>query len=164
MRPMRAASDIAAEPAPSREALRGVIGFAVRRLHGMFGAEWQQRFRDRGIAITPMQGGLLLLLGENPGIAHNALARLLSIEPPTLVQTLSPLLNAGYVQRYRAPHDGRAVALHLTRAGQAAMALVRDEIAAHEAAVLSALSPAERVQLLDLVTKALRADPRSTRG
>jgi hypothetical protein len=44
------------------------------------------------------------------------------------------------------------------------MALVCDEIAAHEAAVLSALSPAERIQLLDLVDRALHADPRSTRG
>ena len=147
--------DAAADAVPSNRELRRVIGFRVRRLHALFGANWHKHFRDLGVGITPMQGGILLLLTENPGISHNVLARLMSIEPPTLVQTIAPLLEAGYVERYRSPRDGRAVALHLTRAGQDLTQRIRAELPLHEQEVLANLSEAERRQLLDLIDRAL---------
>lgn len=150
----------AAEPArepdsPTAEGLACVMGFAVRRLHMAFVAGWARHFRALGIDITPMQGGILVLLEENPGISQNALARLLGVEPPTLAQTMAPLIDAGYVQRYNAPNDGRAVALHLTRRGRDLMRIIEAEVSRHEADVLGALSATERRTLIDLVHRAI---------
>ncbi len=102
-----------------------------------------------------MQGGALLLVEENPGISQNALARLLGIEPPTLAQTLNPLTEAGYVQRYDAPNDKRAVALHLTRSGQELARTIQSELPRHEAEVLGALCEEDRKTLLRLIDQAV---------
>ena len=140
---------------PTRSSLSSVLGFGARRLHGLFVAGWTRHFRGLGIDVTPMQGGTLLLLEENPGISQNALARLLRIEPPTLAQILNPLVEAGYVQRYDAPNDRRAVALHLTRAGRDLTRTIQAELPGHEAEVLSALSEQDRKTLLDLIDRAV---------
>ncbi|MGI9412505.1 MAG: MarR family winged helix-turn-helix transcriptional regulator [Hyphomicrobiales bacterium] len=144
-----------ADGKPTRTGLRSVMGFGVRRLHGLFVAGWARHFRGLGIDVTPMQGGALLLLEENPGISQNALARLLGIEPPTLAQTLNPLVEAGYVQRYDAPRDRRAVALHLTRSGRDLTRAIQSELPDHEADILSVLPEEDRATLLRLIDRAV---------
>lgn len=80
-----------------------LFGIRIRRLQGLFGVHWQRWFRARGLAITPVQGGVLLAIRSNPGISQITLSRLMRIEPPTLVQTLGPLLKQGLVARVRCP-------------------------------------------------------------
>jgi DNA-binding MarR family transcriptional regulator len=135
--------------------LAAVAGFRLRRLQGLFVAHWAAWFRELGLAVTPVQGGILLLIDENPGLTQIALARLLRIEPPSLVQALNPLIETGLVERSRAAHDGRAVALHLSRAGREAVETVRRETPAQEADAQSSLSAEERTALLALLDKAL---------
>lgn len=150
------------EPAdPTAEAMAGVTGYRLRRLHAQWIAHWGRWFRRAGLEITPMQGGILLLVDENPGLTQIALARLLRIEPPTLSQALSPLVDLGLIQRYRATGDGRAVALHLSRAGTDAVESARGAIADHEDDLLAGLTDAERAQLISLLDKALASADRA---
>lgn len=132
-----------------------LFGIRIRRLQGLFGMHWQKWFRARGLAITPVQGGVLLAIKGNPGISQITLSRLMRIEPPTLVQTLEPLLKQELVARVRSPTDGRVFELSLTQKGQAAAMLVEAETPLHEADLLRHLDSAERLQLLALLDKAI---------
>lgn len=150
------------EPAePTAEAMAGVAGHRLRRLHTQWVAHWSRWFRRVGLAITPMQGGIMLLIDENPGLTQIALARLLKIESPTLSQALSPLVDAGFVERYRATDDGRAVALHLSRAGRGAVDTARGAIVEHEDDLLKGFTEEERAQLIMLLDKALASADRA---
>lgn len=148
-------TDAAETREPSAANIGTVAGFRLRRLQGLFVAHYMAWMRDHGLAVTPVQGGILLLIEENPGLTQIALARLLRIEPPSLVQALNPLIEAGLVERSRAAHDGRAVALTLSRAGRQAVETVRRETPAQEADALSGLSAEEQRRLLALLEKAL---------
>jgi DNA-binding MarR family transcriptional regulator len=57
----------------------------------------------------------------------------------------------GLVERRRNPADRRSHALHLTEAGTAMLARVREVAAAHEASITASLSGAEREQLAALL-------------
>lgn len=138
--------------------LAQAAGFLVRRLHNQFVADWPVAPAGDGPAITPVQGGMLILIDGNPGITQTALSRLLAVEPPTLVQALRPLVERGLVERRRNPTDARTSALHLKPAGQDAMAQVRAGIPAHEEQVLARLSADEQRQLRALLRRALGLD------
>jgi DNA-binding MarR family transcriptional regulator len=139
----------------SRASLDGLVGYRLRRLQGLFVAHWGRWFRDLEIGVTPVQGGILLLIGENAGLTQIALARLLRVEAPTLQQTLTPLLDAGYVARERSKQDGRAFSLSLTDAGAELARVIAAESRRHETDLLSGLSESERDTLLALLEKAL---------
>lgn len=139
----------------TRAALDGLAGYRLRRLQGLFVAHWGRWFREIDISVTPVQGGILLLIGENAGLTQIALARLLKVEAPTLMQALGPLLEMGLVKRRRSRQDGRAFALHLTDAGAAAARTIAAESLRHEADLLSGLTARERASLHALLEKAL---------
>jgi len=137
--------------------LDGVVGYRLRRLSGLMIAGWGRWMAARGIDVTPVQGGILMLIGGNAGITQVELARLLGIEGPTLLQALGPLRAAGFVTRARSTRDGRAFCLGLTGAGERMAARIEREIPALEANSLAGLDAAERQTLLALVRKAIGA-------
>lgn len=132
-----------------------LFGIRVRRLQGLFGAHWQRWYRQRGLTITPVQGGLLMAIRANPGISQIMLARLMRIEPPTLVQALAPLMKQGFINRRRSPGDGRVFELLLSDAGMNAADTVEETTPEHEAHLLRGLTREERRQFLHLLDKAL---------
>ncbi len=140
---------------PAPVLLDGVVGIRIRRLQALFGSHWQGWFRARGLSVTPVQGGVLLLIRRYPGISQIALARRLRIEPPTLLQSLTPLVNQGLVERDRSAEDGRVYELRLTQAGSDTAALVEASTPEHEADLLRNLSPGERQAFLALLDKAI---------
>ncbi len=143
----------AAGRGPTRDNLAGVVGFKVRRLHNRISLGWASWFARLGISVTPFQGGILMVIDENPGVSQGAVAKLMAVEKPTLSQALTPLVNAGLVRRDRAAHDARASALHLTKAGAKVVATLAREVERHERQVLTALTAAEQDQLHALLDK-----------
>ncbi len=136
--------------------LRELLGFQLRRAHMLFALHWQLSFRDQPVAITPVQGGMLLLIGHQPGLSQVALARLMDVEGPTLVQAIDRLEESGLVDRLRRVDDRRSYALSLTPAGQAVLAAVESFVPHREAELLVDLSAEERVTLLDLLQRVVR--------
>jgi DNA-binding MarR family transcriptional regulator len=132
-----------------------ILGFRLRRLQSLLGGHWSRWFKDYDIAVTPVQGGILLLINENPGINQVMLGRLLKIEAPTLLQSLRPLIDAKLVRRHRSLEDGRALAVYLTKAGKTVTDAIEVQTPAHEGDLLHRLTPAERTQLLALLDKAI---------
>ena len=157
--------DVNGGPAPWRPtagALSRVTGVRLRRLQALFARHWSLHFRGAGVELSSVQGGLLLLIRENPGQPQAAFARLLAIEPPSLAQSLAPLLAAGLVERRRAQNDGRAMALHLSARGAQIAALVEAGQPQHEARLLAGLTKEERRTLLALLDKAVASAERAT--
>jgi DNA-binding MarR family transcriptional regulator len=145
----------AAPVAAKARALSQVTGVRLRRLQALFSRHWSLFFRDAGVDLSSVQGGLLLLIADNPGLPQAAFARLLDVEPPSLAQSLAPLVEAGFVERRRDEHDGRAMALHLTGRGEAIARIIAKSQPRHEARLLAGLTIEERRMLLALLDKAV---------
>ena len=144
----------AARSAPSP--LDDVLGFQLRRAHMLFAEHWQLSFRDRQGRVTPMQGGMLISIESRPGITQTALARLMDVEGPTLLQALDKLEQTGLVQRSRLAGDRRSFSLHLTEIGKHAVSIVKHYVPYREAELLTDLSDEERATLLDLLKRVVR--------
>lgn len=138
---------------PRLGVMAGAPGFLLRRATGVFSNHYRQDLQDAGIPVTGVQGGMLILIDENPGLTQIELARLMAVEGSTLSLSLTRLLELGYVQRYRLPEDQRAFALHLTRLGRQVRQRLDGLMARHQDAVLSKLSATERAQFIDFLQR-----------
>jgi DNA-binding MarR family transcriptional regulator len=138
------------------ELIRGLLGFQLRRAHTLFALHWHLSFRDEKIPVTPMQGGMLLVIDDQPGLMQTRLAQIMDVEGPTLVEALGKLEEKGLVLRVRRDDDRRSYALQLTPAGRRAVALVKEFVPDREAELLVDLSDEERSLLLDLLSRVVR--------
>ena len=133
------------------ERKRTDIAFLLAQLGG-YAAE---RFGERAAALdfTRPQAGLLRLIGREPGQSQQAVARRLGTPPSRLVALVDGLEQRGLIERRRNPGDRRNYALHLTAAGEQAMAALSQAAADHEEAISAPFTPAERAQLSKLLGK-----------
>lgn len=122
----------------------------------LFALHWKLSFRDEPERITPVQGGMLLVIYSRPGLTQAALARLMDVEGPTLLQSVDRLEAHGLVHRIRRAGDRRSYALQLTPAGRLAVAAVKRFVPYREAELLTDLSEVERAQFLDLLKRVVR--------
>lgn len=102
--------------------------------------------------ITPGRVGVLALVEANPGVTQSRLAEAVQRDRSTLVGVLDDLESRGLVERRRG-EDRRTNGLWLTRAGQAFLARVLRQIAAHERRISARLTRSERSMLLRLLGK-----------
>lgn len=79
------------------------------------------------------------------------LARLLGIDPNSMVTTIDELEGAGLVIRRRSPLDRRRYELHLTDAGRRALSAADSAMESAEDVVFASLGPAERDELAALL-------------
>jgi DNA-binding MarR family transcriptional regulator len=79
--------------------------------------------------VSPQQYRMLKLIGAG-GERSARLAERLAVAKPTLTSTADSLVGAGLVCREAEPGDRRVVRLHLTEAGQAAVARADEAYAA----------------------------------
>jgi len=136
--------------------LRDLLGFQLRRAHMLFALHWQLSFREQPVPITPVQGGMLLLIGHWPGLSQVALARMMDVEGPTLVQAIDRLEENGLVERIRRVDDRRSYALNVTLAGRTVLDAVETFVPQRESELLDDLSEEERATLLDLLKRVVR--------
>jgi DNA-binding MarR family transcriptional regulator len=134
-------------------ALSNVVGYLLRRSHNAFQSFWMASFRDSDTPITPVQGGMLVVLSTNPGLTQTALARMMNVEGPTLMQSIDRLESHGYLQRVRRLGDRRSYSLQLTPRGQEVLAVINAFLPLRDEELLADLTKAEVVQLAGLLTK-----------
>src|ERR1700759_334983 len=97
--------------------------------------------------LPPPKAGLLGVISGEPGMSQQAVARRLGTPPSRLVALVDGLEQGGLIERRRNPGDRRNYALHLTPAGEQAMAALSQVASDHEQAITAPLTPAERPQL-----------------
>ena len=124
-------------------------------LLAQLGAHAATQFAERiaGIGLKPAQAGLLRLVAWEPGQSQQALAAKLGTPPSRLVPLVDELEQRGLVERRRDPADRRHYALYLTEDGTRFMKELGKIGAAHEDHICAPLSPAERSQLNDLLSR-----------
>ena len=137
------------------EAPDDLVGYRLRRVHGAFLEAWKEFFGALGVTVTPVQGGILMLIARHPGLTQSELARRLRIEAPTLHESVRRLIDADLIERASMVHDRRAHALRLTASGEALSALLQSRIDEQESAALAPLDAGERRQLAALLGKIL---------
>ena len=131
--------------------LESLLGYNARRASLAVIEVFLERMAPYG--LKPVDFSVLSLVTHNPGITSRQLCATLGILPPNLVGMVNQFEKRELIERRPHPHDGRAMGLHLTPAGQK---LVRDAertAAQLEAEVSARLTPAEQRTLLRLLRK-----------
>ena len=106
------------------------------------------------LQLTPAQFSVLLLLDRNPGRNQTEIANTLGILRPNFVSMLDGLESRGLCARMRSTNDRRSHILVLTDKGRAVLARAKKLVATkHEARLNELLGPANRVELLEMLTK-----------
>jgi DNA-binding MarR family transcriptional regulator len=141
------------ERAPEPRA-EGSLAFLLVQL----GFHLSRRFGERlaPLGLKPRQAGMLVRLAENDGRSQQAIAELMGLNPTRMVFLTDELEELGLVERRRNPADRRSHALHLTEAGSAMLARVRQATAAHGADITASLTGAERATLTGLLQRLAR--------
>ncbi len=94
-------------------------------------------------------------LRDKESCLQQGLGQMLMLDANNCVLLLNDLGEAGYVERRRDPADRRRHIVEITPAGIAALEEAERKLETLEDEVLANLSQAERVQLHDLLAKAL---------
>src|ERR1700689_1962458 len=124
-------------------------------LLAQLGAHAATRFAERiaGIGLKPAQAGLLRLVTWEPGQSQQALAAKLGTPPSRLVPLVDELEERRLIEGGRDPAARLHYALYLTEDGTRFMKQLGQIGAAHEDDICAPLSPAERSQLNDLLSR-----------
>jgi len=106
------------------------------------------------LQLTPAQFSVLLLLDKNPGRNQTEIANTLGILRPNFVAMLDGLESRDLCARMRSANDRRSHILALTDKGRAVLARAKKLVASkHEARLNELLGPANRVALLEMLTR-----------
>ena len=143
----------AEEDAALAPALAHVVGYLLRRAHNAFQTYWMLSFRHSDVPITPVQGGMLVVVASNPGLTQTALARMMNVEGPTLMQSIDRLEQRGYLQRVRRPGDRRSYSLQITPHGREALTAIQAFLPQRDEELLADLDGDEVKELARLLTK-----------
>ncbi len=132
-------------------ALTGMVTrLAMRSLEDYFNAN--------NIQLSQLQYGIMRTL-SHAQLTQSELSRRFSLDPSTLVATLSSLVRKGYVQRERDPKDRRRTPLSLTHEGKALLESIHmpNDTPLHSS--LTALGEEKARQLRDLLREIIRNMP-----
>lgn len=107
--------------------------------------------------LTPSQIILLDWIAQWPGCGIREIAQGLGLTPPSISVAVRRLERSGWVERRSNPRDGRAIRILLSRAGCQVRERVQIFRQQKARQLLSGLASTERIVLLDLLERALRA-------
>jgi DNA-binding MarR family transcriptional regulator len=128
----------------------------VAFLLAQLGAHAAERMTERlkAIGLTPAHLGLLHLIARDPGQSQQVVAERLGVHPSRIVALIDDLERQGFVERRRNRDDRRLYALYPPSDDK--MHEIAQIAVAHEHDICSALSPAERGQLKELLIRIVR--------
>jgi DNA-binding MarR family transcriptional regulator len=110
------------------------------------------------IGLSPLECGVLFQLHDGPGIDQNTLAERLALDRTTTSAIVLKLEQLGLIERDVNASDRRARILRLAPAGVALHDAHRPKAQAAQQRVLSVLTPTERKQLVEMLTRVIDAN------
>ncbi len=140
-----------ARKAPDLGVLPGLIGYQLRLAQRAIFADFAEAVGESG--ISPGLFGILVVIGENPGLSQQALANAAHLDRSTVVTVIDKLEDRGLVERRAA--DRRSNGLFLADKGAALLSGLKRKVAQHERRVVQNLSARERAQLVALLQRIL---------
>jgi MarR family transcriptional regulator, temperature-dependent positive regulator of motility len=112
----------------------------------------------RPAGLSPLELSALVAIDQVPGIDQRGLAARIAIDTVSASHVLAHLERQGWVDRAIDPSDRRARRVTLTRSGAALRARLRPLLRQAHDRILSALSAAERAQLIDLLARVVESN------
>jgi DNA-binding MarR family transcriptional regulator len=114
---------------------------------------------DQRLKLIGVSSGQLPVFFALAGkaLTQKELARLASIEQPTMASTLARMERDGLIERRADPNDGRSSLVSLSAKARRKADLVMQAITEVNAGTLEALTPAERAAYLDSLAKIIAA-------
>jgi DNA-binding MarR family transcriptional regulator len=148
---LAAASLDGAPPSPAASVPFRSVGFTISST----GYAVARMFREilAPLELEPREFALLRAVAASEGQSQQAIGERLQIPPSRMVAFVDALEARGLLERRQNQLDRRARALHVTADGASVLARAFALAAAHERELCSALSDAEREQLLDLLQR-----------
>jgi DNA-binding MarR family transcriptional regulator len=131
--------------------LETLVGYNARRAYSIISEVFAERMAPYG--LKQVDFSVLSLLAHNPGATSRQLCSTLDILPPNLVNLIATMDGRGLIERRPHPHDGRAVGLYLTPAGDALVREAEQAVAQLELDASARLSARERDTLIRLLQK-----------
>jgi DNA-binding MarR family transcriptional regulator len=131
--------------------LERLVGYNLKRAYVVVSTDFRRIMGKNGLA--PRQFSALSLIVQFPKITQSELARKLGIERSGLVAIVDDLQMRKFVSRQPIPGDRRVQALTATAQGQSAYEEAHEMVIAHEATLLSDLSPQEVDILIGLLQR-----------
>lgn len=119
-------------------------GFLVRRLHQIWSAQLQRKFREAGYDVTSVQFAALEMIAKRERLDQTDLALRIGYDRATTGGIISRLELAGFIKRAPDPKDRRARLLTVTSKGATAAAELGKVAQQTDAELLANLSVAER--------------------
>ena len=143
-------------PRPARQApelglLPGLIGYQLRLAQRAIFADFADAVGHND--ISPGLFGILVIIGENPGLTQQSLANAAHLDRSTVVTVIDKLEARRLVERHAA--DRRSNGLFLADKGSALLRELKRKVAQHERRVVRDLSVRERGQLVALLQRIL---------
>ncbi|WP_208512954.1 MarR family winged helix-turn-helix transcriptional regulator [Variovorax paradoxus] len=154
--PKSAKSDMAAAPLGRTDrldarVLETLVGYNARRAWLVVSALFAKRMA--AFKLKQIDFSVLSLLAHNPGATSRQICSTLDILPPNLVSLVAELDARALIERKPHPHDGRAVGLHLTPAGEALVGEAEQAVIQLELDASARLNARERETLIKLLQK-----------
>ena len=106
-----------------------------------------QNMRRSPHAMAPAQVAALMRMKQAP-VAMSELARHLGVSVPTVSKSIDVLADRGWVERWVDPSDRRQTIARLTPEGRRVTAAMKRQSEKHVAALLAALTPRQRAQVM----------------
>ncbi len=132
-----------AKPRASRrisdQTLRPMLGYHLRRASNVIQSDLARTLKPFELRMITFSA--LAVVADNPGLSQATLADALDIERPNLVVVVDELERRELISRERSATDRRVYQLKITLAGQTLLDKVIVAVAAHEKALLKALTP-----------------------
>lgn len=138
-------------PAPLDSALDDLIGYALRRAQLKL---FQNLISQLAVHdLRPAQFSALAIIDQNPGLMQADLAKALAVEPPQVVPLLNKLESRALAVRVRCKPDKRSYGIFLSKTGETLLKELKQIAAQSDLDSTTALSGAEREELLRLLKK-----------
>jgi DNA-binding MarR family transcriptional regulator len=111
-----------------------------------------------GEDLTPTQWGVMAAIAEEPGTGQRHVAERMGIDAVTLGQIIEILEQKQLVKRQIDADDRRARQLFISQRGAALRRRLRPSLLAIQERILSPLTKAERLALVDMLARVIEAN------
>ena len=144
----------------SEASLHAIVGYQLAQASIVTDQVFDEQAGAPG-GLRRVEFTLLSLVQANPDVSARQLARALAVTPPNIAVWLDRLESRGWVARTRSASDARVQHVRLTPAGTRLVDHTTAQLLQGEQLALSALSPAERAMLVELLHKVALSRKRS---
>lgn len=140
-----------AEQPLDQSLLLSLVGYNCKRAYLHIKPMFDERMAQYD--LRPVDFTVISLLKANPNLTQKRLSAAINVSPPNLATLLDRLEQRGLVERQRNPLDKRSQTLVLTAAGAQLCDQAEKTASELEASASSALTDAERAELIRLLQK-----------